>query len=214
LALVIADTLARTVTSPYRFASRRHDRSCRRAPFHLPASPENCMSSALRHPLLRRRLARTPRSSLERRAGQLRLRAESSSQAPLFTLEAMSFQAKPGELVAILGPNASGNIHAPQNSSPVRSRHFPAEFFLMGRNALSSGQDARTAYRSCPAGEPPAFPLARLGICHAGTHPYGGGLRFESEEDILIANNALAQSAPPNSPTAGWKNLGGEASSA
>jgi len=26
-----------------------------------------------------------------------------------------------------------------------------------------------------------------------GRHPYGGGLRFESEEDILIANNALAQ---------------------
>src|SRR5271169_5153807 len=30
------------------------------------------------------------------------------SQAPLFTLEATSFQAKPGEIVAILGPNASG----------------------------------------------------------------------------------------------------------
>ncbi len=26
-----------------------------------------------------------------------------------------------------------------------------------------------------------------------GRHPYGGGLRFESEEDILIATNALAQ---------------------
>src|SRR5438874_4704826 len=30
------------------------------------------------------------------------------SQAPLFTLEANSFQARPGEIVAILGPNASG----------------------------------------------------------------------------------------------------------
>lgn len=30
------------------------------------------------------------------------------SQAPLFTLEALSFQAKPAEIVAILGPNACG----------------------------------------------------------------------------------------------------------
>jgi ABC-type bacteriocin/lantibiotic exporter with double-glycine peptidase domain len=30
------------------------------------------------------------------------------SQAPLFTLEATSFQARPGEILAILGPNASG----------------------------------------------------------------------------------------------------------
>jgi len=30
------------------------------------------------------------------------------SQAPLFTLEANSFQARPGEIIAILGPNASG----------------------------------------------------------------------------------------------------------
>src|SRR5271165_781674 len=34
--------------------------------------------------------------------------ASNPSQAPLFTLEAMSFQAKPGEIVAIVGPNACG----------------------------------------------------------------------------------------------------------
>ena len=34
--------------------------------------------------------------------------AANPSQAPLFTLEALSFQAKPGEIVAILGPNACG----------------------------------------------------------------------------------------------------------
>ena len=34
--------------------------------------------------------------------------APNPSQAPLFTLEALSFQAKPGEIVSILGPNASG----------------------------------------------------------------------------------------------------------
>jgi len=31
------------------------------------------------------------------------------SQAPLFTLEANSFQARPGEIIAILGPMPAGN---------------------------------------------------------------------------------------------------------
>src|SRR6266404_5715779 len=51
-----------------------------------------------------------------RLANEIRLSVEQVSyahtanpaQAPLFTLEATSFQARPGEIVAILGPNASG----------------------------------------------------------------------------------------------------------
>src|SRR5260370_36846084 len=51
-----------------------------------------------------------------RLSNDIRLRVEQVSyaysanpaQAPLFTLEATSFQARPGEIVAILGPNASG----------------------------------------------------------------------------------------------------------
>jgi len=66
------------------------------------------MSSALRNPL--------PSSEQTRSASDVRLSVEqvsyayapNPSQAPLFTLEALSFHAKPGEIVAILGPNASG----------------------------------------------------------------------------------------------------------
>ena len=53
---------------------------------------------------------------IPRASGKIRLSVEqvsyayspNPSQAPLFTLEANSFQARPGEIVAILGPNASG----------------------------------------------------------------------------------------------------------
>src|SRR5438045_7831354 len=51
-----------------------------------------------------------------RLANEIRLSVEQVSyaysanpaQAPLFTLEASSFQARPAEIVAVLGPNASG----------------------------------------------------------------------------------------------------------
>ncbi len=60
-------------------------------------------------------LARNPAESA-RLASEVRLSVEQVSyaysanpaQAPLFTVEATSFQAKRGEIVAILGPNASG----------------------------------------------------------------------------------------------------------
>src|SRR5271165_6207785 len=60
-------------------------------------------------------LARNP-SEPARAAADVRLSVEqvsyayssNPSQAPLFTLEATSFQARPGEIVAILGPNACG----------------------------------------------------------------------------------------------------------
>ena len=60
-------------------------------------------------------LARNPAESA-RLASEVRLSVEQVSyaysanptQAPLFTVEATSFQARRGEIVAILGPNASG----------------------------------------------------------------------------------------------------------
>src|SRR5216110_3467438 len=106
-----------------------------------------------------------------RLANEIRLSVEQVSyaysanpaQAPLFTLEATSFQARPGEIVAILGPNASGKSTLLKLIAVVQQESrllFPArawEFVLQGR------------------------------------HAHGRSLRFESEDDVLIAKNALAQ---------------------
>ena len=62
------------------------------------------------------RSAQRPSGETARGANEPRLSVEQVSyahapnpqQAPVFTLEATSFQARAGELVAVLGPNASG----------------------------------------------------------------------------------------------------------
>jgi len=51
----------------------------------------------------------------------------------------------------------------------------------------------RAGHRGRPAGEHFALSRACLGICLQGRHAHGRSLRFESDDDILIAKNALAQ---------------------
>jgi iron complex transport system ATP-binding protein len=115
------------------------------------------------------------------------------SQAPLFTLEAMSFQAKPGELVAILGPNASGKSTLLKLISgalqPLSGRIFLNGFETHTLPVKTRAQRIALVQQESRL----LFPSHAWEFVMQGRHPYGGGLRFESEEDILIAKNALAQ---------------------
>jgi iron complex transport system ATP-binding protein len=150
------------------------------------------MSTAARHPLP---------GDVSRASSDVRLSVEqvsyayapNPSQAPLFTLEALSFQAKPGELVAILGPNASGKSTLLKLISgelePLSGRIFLNGFpthslpvKLRAQRIALVQQESRLL-----------FPSRAWEFVLQGRHPYGGGLRFESEEDVTIASNALAQ---------------------
>ncbi len=150
------------------------------------------MSSALRHPLPGDASRATPevRLSVEQVSYAY---APNPSQAPLFTLEAMSFQAKPGELVAILGPNASGKSTLLKLVSGAL-QPLSGRIFLNGFETHSLPVKTRAQRIALVQQESRLlFPSRAWEFVMQGRHPYGGGLRFESEEDILIANNALAQ---------------------
>jgi iron complex transport system ATP-binding protein len=119
--------------------------------------------------------------------------APNPSQAPLFTLEALSFQAKPGELVAILGPNACGKSTLLKLISgalePLSGRIFLNGFATHSLPVKTRAQRIALVQQESRL----LFPARAWEFVMQGRHPYGGGLRFESEEDILIATNALAQ---------------------
>ena len=119
--------------------------------------------------------------------------APNPSQAPLFTLEALSFQAKPGEIVAILGPNASGKSTLLKLISgalePLSGRVFLNGFAthalppkIRARRIALVQQESRLL-----------FPSRAWEFVLQGRHAYNRRMHFESEEDINIARNALAQ---------------------
>jgi iron complex transport system ATP-binding protein len=135
------------------------------------------------------------------RASDIRLSVEqvsyaysaNPSQAPLFTLEASSFQARPGEIVAILGPNASGK-------STLLKLIAGAQQPLSGRVLLNGFVTHSLAPRvraqriaMVQQESPLLFPSHAWEFVLQGRHPYGHSLRFESREDVAIARNALAQ---------------------
>lgn len=133
--------------------------------------------------------------------GDVRLNIEQASYAytasnraaPLFTLEATSFRARQREVVAILGPNASGK-------STLLKLIAGTVKPLSGRVQLdgfeTSQLDVRTrAQRVAMVQQESAllFPARAWEYVLQGRHPYGRTLRFETSQDIAIIENALSQ---------------------
>jgi len=115
------------------------------------------------------------------------------SQAPLFTLEATSFQAKPGEIVAILGPNASGKSTLLKLISgalaPLSGRVLLNGFVIHSLTPRTRAQRIAVVQQESTL----LFPARAWEFVLQGRHAHGRSLRFESEDDVLIAKNALAQ---------------------
>lgn len=115
------------------------------------------------------------------------------SQAPLFTLEALSFQAKPGEIVAILGPNASGKSTLLKLISgalePLSGRIFLNGFATFSLPPKTRAQRIALVQQESRL----LFPSRVWQFVLQGRHAYSRGLRFETPDDITIATNALAQ---------------------
>lgn len=115
------------------------------------------------------------------------------SQAPLFTLEASSFQARAGEIVAILGPNASGKstlLKLIAGTQPPLS----GRVLLNGVVTHSLTPRVRAQRIAMVQQESPLlFPTRAWEFVLQGRHAYGGSLQFESANDMTIARNALAQ---------------------
>ena len=115
------------------------------------------------------------------------------SQAPLFTLEATSFQARPGEIVAILGPNASGKstlLHLIAGIlNPLSGRILLNGFVTHSLNPRTRAQRIAMVEQASPL----LFPARVWEFVLQGRHAHGRSLRFESADDVLVAQNALAQ---------------------
>jgi iron complex transport system ATP-binding protein len=115
------------------------------------------------------------------------------TQAPLFTLEATSFQARPGEIVAIVGPNACGKSTLLKLIAgalePLSGRVLLNGFLTHALPHRTRGQRIAMVQQESPL----LFPSRAWEFVLQGRHPYGRTLRFETGEDVLIARNALAQ---------------------
>jgi iron complex transport system ATP-binding protein len=136
------------------------------------------------------RVANEPRLSVEQASYAY---TPNPQQAPVFTLEATSFQAKAGEVVAVLGPNASGKSTLLQIISgalqPLSGRVLLNGFVTHQFEPRTRGQRIAMVQQESQL----LFPSKAWEFVLQGRHPYGKSLRFESDEDVTIAQNALAQ---------------------
>jgi iron complex transport system ATP-binding protein len=119
--------------------------------------------------------------------------AATDRSAPKFMLGPASFEARQRELVAILGPNASGK-------STLLTLLAGLAKPLSGRVEVDGAEVSKLdikerAQRIALVQQESEllFPLRVWEYVLQGRYPHGRRLRFESDEDCLLAGNALAQ---------------------
>lgn len=132
---------------------------------------------------------------------EIRLNVEQASvvytagdnQAPLFTLEATSFQARQREIVAILGKNASGKSTL---LKLIAGMLTPLSGRVQVDGLEISRLDNRRRAQLVAVVQQEStllYPIRAWDFVMQGRHAYGRGLRFEKSEDTAIVQNALAQ---------------------
>ena len=113
--------------------------------------------------------------------------------APKFMLEPISFGAQQSELVAILGPNASGKstlLRLLAGLVKPLSGHIEVDGFEVSElDLLARAKKIALVQQESEL----LFPLRVWEYVLQGRYPHGRRLRFESEEDCLLSGNALAQ---------------------
>jgi len=136
-----------------------------------------------------------------REAAPPRLKAEQVSyaysatdrSAPKFTLGPTTFEAQHREIVAILGPNASGKSTLLRLLAGLIK---PLSGRVEVDGVEASELDLRMRAQRIALVQQESellFPLRVWEYVLQGRYPYGKRLRFESDEDCLLAANALAQ---------------------
>lgn len=147
-----------------------------------------------------------PASTLQHHPPHLRINVEQASYAysahkkaaPLFTLEATTFQAREREFVAILGPNASGKSTLLRliagSIAPLSGRVELDGFETCHLDVRTRAQRIALVQQESPL----IFPIRAGDYVLQGRHPHGRSLWFEKDEDFAIAENALAQVGAEN----------------
>jgi iron complex transport system ATP-binding protein len=131
----------------------------------------------------------------------VRIRAEQATyaysatdrSAPKFTLGPVTLEARERELIAILGPNASGKSTLLKLLAGLL-KPLSGRVEVDGEEVSELELRTRAQRIALVAQESELlFPLRVWEYVLQGRYPYGKRLRFESAEDCLLAGNALAQ---------------------
>jgi iron complex transport system ATP-binding protein len=113
--------------------------------------------------------------------------------APEFSLGPVSFEAGRHDLLAILGPNASGKSTLLRLLAGV-TKPLSGRVQVDGEEISTLDLKARAQKVALVAQESQMlFPIRVWEYVLQGRYPHGKRLRFESEEDCVLATNALAQ---------------------